>query len=112
MAEWYAGQSATNDRDEPREEQGRPEHQEHGAAQRATHRIRARKAAAPREDHRADRERSAGRDHQQEKEVVGEDLAPGEEARIRYGRLEGIRAFEENRDRRRADADGDPQRAA
>ena len=32
---------ATNDRDEPREEQGRAEHQKHGAAERSAHRVRA-----------------------------------------------------------------------
>ncbi len=109
--EWYAGQSATNDRDEPREEQGRPKHQEHGAAERAAHRVRARKAAAPREDHRADREDSARRDHQQEKDVVSEKLAFCEEARVWDGGLESVRALDENRHCRRAHSDSDPEQA-
>src|SRR5438477_8820137 len=89
---------ATDDGNEPREEQGRPKQHQDRSRERRAHRVGARKTTPPSENYGSDAEGSPNDHDDTQKYVVGKDASDGEERRVGT-RLERVRALDEDPNR-------------
>src|SRR5438477_3407214 len=99
---------ATDDGNEPREEQGRPKQHHDRARQRRAHRVGARKTTPPSENYGGDTEGGPYDHDDTQKYVVGKDASDGEERRVGT-RLERVRTLDEDPNRGGAEANGDAE---
>src|SRR5438552_15978663 len=99
---------ATDDGNEPREEQGRPQQHQDRSRERRAHRVGARKTTPPSENYGSDAEGGPYDHDDTQKYVVGKDASDGEERRVGT-RLERVRALDEDPNRGGSEASGDAE---